>query len=193
MTTGEIWLIRHGETVWSREGKHTGRTDVPLTEEGERQARALGASLAGHRFAAVWTSPLQRARETCRLAGYGDQAQATDLLMEWDYGAYEGRTSAEIGAEIPGWTIWEQGVRQGESLEQVAGRAAAILALAEPVVAGGGDVAFFGHGHILRAIAASWLEQPPRAGRLFALGTAARSILGYEHGGRVLQLWNRPP
>jgi broad specificity phosphatase PhoE len=183
----ELWLIRHGETAWSLSGAHTGRTDLPLTAAGEQRAVALGRALAGRRFALVLTSPLRRARETCRLAGYGDVAQATDDLREWDYGAYEGRTTADIRQEVPGWSIWAGPVPGGETLEQVATRAQRVIAQA---VTAGGDVALFAHGHILRVVTACWLGLPPDAGRLLALGTAGLSVLGYEHEWRAVRRWN---
>jgi len=148
---GELWLIRHGETAWSRSGQHTGRTDIPLTEQGERQAVLLGRRLAGREFALVLTSPLQRARETCRLAGYGGAAREEPDLREWDYGVYEGRTTGEIRQEAPGWTIWSAAVRDGESAEEVGARGDRIIARCAEV---GGDVALFAHGHVLRILAA---------------------------------------
>lgn len=183
----QIVLIRHGETAWSRALRHTGRTDVPLTDEGQRQARLVGQRLRTHRFAQVLTSPLRRARETCALAGLGDLAQARPELLEWDYGAYEGRTTAEIRAERPGWDLWIDGVPGGETLADVGGRAdwlVAALRLAQ------GDVAVFGHAHMLRVLAARWLGQPPAHGRYLALNAATLSTLGDEHGGPVIWRWN---
>jgi probable phosphoglycerate mutase len=182
----ELWLIRHGETAWSRSGQHTGRTDLALTTEGERQAALLGQRLARRKFALVLTSPLRRARETCRLVGLGS-AQDDPDLMEWDYGAYEGRTAAEIRAEVPGWTIWDGEVRGGESAAQVGARADRVIARCANVE---GDVALFAHGHVLRILAARWLGLPASAGRLLLLDTAALSILGTENGQRVLRRWN---
>ena len=184
----EIWLIRHGETEWSRTGRHTGRTDVPLTPLGERQAAALARHLGGRPFALVLTSPLGRARETCRLAGYAEIAEPTEDLREWDYGDYEGRTTAEIRAEVPGWSIWTGDVPRGESVEQVGIRARRVIARA---VAAAGDVALFAHGHVLRILTACWLGLPPANGRLFALGTAAVSVLGCERESRVISVWNQ--
>jgi len=183
-----LWLIRHGETEWSRSGAHTGRTDLPLTDVGRRKAEAIGQYLGGHRFALVLTSPLARARDTCRLAGYGDLAQIEPNLREWDYGDYEGRSTAEIRREAPGWSLWQQGVPNGESVEQVAQRARAVIARASAAV---DDAALFAHGHVLRILTACWLGLPPTAGSLFALATASVSILGYEHETRVITLWNR--
>jgi len=183
----EIWLIRHGETEWSASGQHTGRTDIPLTVAGERQAEEIGRYLAGRPFALVLTSPLRRARETCRLAGYGSVAQMDPDLREWDYGAYEGRTSAQIQESVPGWTIWTSPVPQGETIQQVAARARRIV---ERAANAGGDVALFAHGHLLRVLTACWLGLPPDAGKLFALGTASLSVLGYERETRVIARWN---
>jgi broad specificity phosphatase PhoE len=184
---GDLWLIRHGETEWSRSGRHTGRSDLPLTAEGERQAERLRRRLAGHAFAQVLTSPLRRARETCRLAGLGDVAVLDDDLHEWDYGAFEGRTSADIEAEVPGWSLWTHGVRGGESVEQVGVRAERSLARARAV---GGDVALVSHGHLLRVLTARWLGLPAVDGRLFVLDPASLSVLGHEHEAAVIRLWN---
>jgi probable phosphoglycerate mutase len=184
----QIWLVRHGETEWSRAGKHTSRTDMPLTETGQRQARALGQRLAGCSFALVLTSPMSRARETCRLAGYGDVAQVTDDLHEWNYGIYEGRSTPEIRKEQPGWSIWTTAVTGGESLEQVGER---VLRVVDRAVAAEGDVALFAHAHVLRILAARWLGLPAAGGRLFALGAAAISVLGWDHDTRALDVWNR--
>ena len=183
----EIWLVRHGETEWSRTGAHTGRTDLPLTAAGRDNAAALGRYLAGRHFSLVLCSPMQRARETCRLAGFGDVAQAEPNLCEWDYGDFEGRTTAEIQKEIPEWSLWVSGVRNGETIGQVAARADAVIARA---LQADGDVALFAHGHILRILAARWLGLPGDAGRLLALGTAALSSLGYERETRVITRWN---
>jgi broad specificity phosphatase PhoE len=186
----EIWLVRHGETEWSRSGQHTGRTDVPLTPRGERQAKLLGRRLAGRRFALVLTSPLGRARMTCALAGYPEVALLERDLMEWDYGAYEGRTLSDLREEVPGWTIWTATPRGGESVDEVGARADRVIARSE---AAGGDVALFAHGHILRILAARWLELPAAAGRFLALDTASLSALGHEHEQRVVRWWNESP
>jgi broad specificity phosphatase PhoE len=187
MTPPEVVLVRHGETEWTRAGKHTGRTDVPLTDRGREQARAVGATLHPRQFAVVLTSPLERAAETCRLAGYGDVAELRDELMEWDYGAYEGQKTVEIRIERPGWTLWHDGVPDGET-------AAAVGARADPVIAElrslGADAAVFGHGHVLRVLAARWLGLPPAAGALLALDPATISVLGYERETPVLRMWN---
>jgi len=183
----QIFLIRHGETEWSRSGAHTGRTDLPLTVEGREKAAALARVLAGRRFALVLTSPLARAAETCRLAGYGDEAEVESNLREWDYGDYEGRTTAEIQKDAPGWSLWMNGVPNGETIEHVAARAELVIARA---LEAEGDVALFAHGHILRILTACWLGLPPNAGKLFALGTATVSTLGYERTTRVITRWN---
>ena len=183
----EIWLIRHGETEWSLSGAHTGRTDIPLTATGERQAEELGRRLGGREFALVLTSPLARARETCRLAGYGDVAQIEPGLREWDYGVYEGHTSTEIQRQVPGWTIWTSPVPGGETIEQVAARARGVVDRASSAA---GDVALFAHGHLLRILTTVWLGLAPNAGKLFALSTASLSVLGYERDTRVIAQWN---
>jgi len=184
----EIWLVRHGETEWSRTGQHTGRTDVPLTVEGERRAQALGQIMASKTFGLVLTSPLLRARETCRLAGFGDQARRNDNLVEWDYGSFEGRTTAEIQLTHPSWSVWQNDIPGGETVEQVAERARSVI---EEALAATGDVALFSHGHILRILTACWLGLPPRSGQLFALDTGSVSILGYERATKVIRAWNR--
>jgi probable phosphoglycerate mutase len=183
----ELWLIRHGETEWSVTGQHTGLTDIPLTEAGRAQARSLHKILAGHRFAQVLSSPLQRAHETARLAGYGDILQVEPNLHEWDYGDYEGRTSDDIRATVPDWTIWHSAVPNGETIAQVAARAEAVIQRVEAI---DGDVAIFAHGHILRVLTTCWLGLPPENGGRFALGTAAIGRLGYERETRVLLQWN---
>ncbi len=183
----EVWLVRHGTTDWSQSGRHTGRTDVALNDAGRREAAALGRRLAGRRFALVLTSPLLRARETCRIAGYGDVAEIEPDLREWDYGEYEGRTTVEIREHDPRWTIWTGRVPGGETLEQVAERAKAVVARALTVP---GDVALFAHGHILRVLAACWLELGPERGRVLALDTATLSVLGFERETRVVRNWN---
>ena len=185
----QLWLIRHGETAWSLSGAHTGRTDLPLTEEGEKRATEVGKFLAGRGFAMVLTSPMTRARETCRLAGYGDQAQVEPNLMEWDYGDYEGLSTPDIRKMRAGWEIWRDGPLNGERVEDVYARAAKVVERAEGAA---GDVALFAHGHILRILSACWLALKPVDGRLFALGTATISVLGYEREQRVISRWNQP-
>jgi broad specificity phosphatase PhoE len=183
----EVVLVRHGETEWSRDLKHTGWTDEPLTERGRDQAERVGAALHGRSFALVLTSPLQRATETCRLAGFGGVAQPRDDLREWNYGDYEGRTTDDIRKEAPGWTIWTGGVPNGETVEQVGARADRVV---EEARAQDGDVLLFGHGHLLRILTARWLGLEPRAGRLFALDPATLSALGYERETSVIREWN---
>ena len=183
----EVVLVRHGETEWSRELKHTGRTDVPLTDLGREQAERVGAALRGRTFALVLTSPLQRAAETCRLAGFGEVAQPRDDLREWDYGDYEGRRTAEIREEVPDWTIWTGTVPSGETLEQVGARADRVV---EEARVADGDVLIFSHGHLLRILAARWLGLEPRTGRLLALDSATLSALGYERETSVIREWN---
>jgi broad specificity phosphatase PhoE len=185
----EVVLIRHGETLWSRDGKHTGRTEIQLTEEGRRQSERVGDKLRERRFALVLASPLQRAAETCRLAGLGDVAVFREELMEWDYGAYEGRTTAEIRTDVPGWSLWRDGVPGGETAADVGRR---VDALIPDVRAVDGDVALFAHGHLLRVLAARWLGLPPTEGRLFALDPATISILGHERETPVIRRWNEP-
>jgi broad specificity phosphatase PhoE len=185
----EVVLVRHGETQWSRDGRHTGRTDVPLTEHGREQAEAVGAGLRERDFALVLTSPLGRALETCRLAGFGDRAERRNELMEWDYGAYEGRTTSEIRSERPGWTLWRDGVPDGETVEQVGERVDRVL---DEVRAVDKDALLFAHGHVLRVLTARWLGLEPDAGRLFALDPATLSTLGYERETAVVELWNEP-
>jgi broad specificity phosphatase PhoE len=183
----ELWLMRHGETEWSLSGRRTGRTDLHLTAEGKRRAEALGRHLAGRPFALVLCSPLARAAETCRLAGYGDVAEFTDDLREWDYGEYEGRLLADIWKERPGWTIWTGGTPDGETIEQVTERARKVI---DRAVAARGEVALFAHAQVLRVLTACWLGLSPDAGRLLVLGTASLSVLGYEHETRVIRSWN---
>jgi probable phosphoglycerate mutase len=182
-----VFLVRHGETEWSVTGQHTGRTDIPLTEEGRRQAERLGARLARERFALVLVSPLKRALETARLAGFGDVAELEPDLVEWDYGAYDSLTAADIRRERPGWTPWQGGFPGGETLEDLAVRADRVLGRARAV---DGDVALFAHGHILRIIAARWLEQPAVEGARYYLATATLSVLGRERETAVIDRWN---
>jgi broad specificity phosphatase PhoE len=186
MSRGELWLIRHGETEWSASGRHTSSTDLALTAEGQRKAAAVGRLLAGKTFALVLASPLRRAVETCRLAGY--TPEVTPDLREWGYGSYEGLTTAEIQIQNPGWTIWTGTPPGGESAVEVGARADRVIASAATA---NGDVALFGHGHMLRVLAARWLGLEPTGGRLLALSTGSVSVLGYEHEARVMQGWNR--
>lgn len=187
MAACEIWLIRHAETEWSKAGKHTGRTDIPLTDDGRAHAATLPERLDGQTFDAVFVSPLSRARETARLAGLGDQAQLRDELLEYDYGDYEGITTDEIRQDRPGWYLWRDGVPNGESPDDVGARADRIL---DEAAAIGGHVAFVAHGHVLRVIGARWTGEPASyAGRL-ALSTGALCRLGTERDVRVIRAWN---
>lgn len=186
----EILLIRHGETIWSAAHRHTSYTDLDLTPDGERQARALAPLLAGRRFARVLSSPRQRATRTAALAGLTVDAIEPDLA-EWHYGEYEGRTSADIQTERPGWSIWADGGPGGESPEQVGARLDAVLERVAPLL-DDGDVALVGHGHSLRVLGARWIGLPPSAGGLLRLDTATLSVLGHEHGRRVIRRWNLP-
>ncbi len=183
----EIFLIRHGETAWSLSGQHTSRTDLPLTEEGRRRAAALKKKLSGREFALVLSSPMRRAAETSQLAGY--EPAVDPNLHEWDYGAYEGLTSGQIHKTAPEWTIWNGTPPGGESAEQVGARADLVIQRALGKF-GEGDVAIFGHGHMLRVLAARWLELAPTDGRLFALDTGTLSVMGWEHTVHVIRIWN---
>lgn len=182
-----VWLVRHGETEWARLGRHTGRTDIPLTELGREQAASVGARLAGRPFALVLSSPLSRALDTARLAGFANRVQTTDDLLEWDYGADEGRTTAEIRLERPTWTIWGDGPKGGETIRHVGTRVDRAIALARQQA---GDVLLFAHGHVLRILAARWLGEGPAKGQMFALSTATLSILGWEREQPVIERWN---
>jgi broad specificity phosphatase PhoE len=182
----EIVLVRHGETEWSKTGQHTGTTDIDLTTAGRRQAHRLGGLLAPHRFTSVLTSPLRRASETCRLAGHAS-AQVRDDLVEWDYGTYEGRTTADIRAERPGWSLWRDGAPAGETADDVGRRADRVIAELQSAT---GDVAIFSHGHLLRVLAARWIGLPPEAGALLSLHTASLSVLGHERETAVIVAWN---
>ena len=192
----EIVLIRHGQTEWSRSGRHTSTTDIPLTPVGEREAKSLAAALAGRSFGLVLSSPRQRARHTAELAGLFRPADLAephlDLdLVEWNYGDYEGLTTDEIGRELGRpWSLWDDGVPGGESLAVVAVRVARVIARAEPVLAAGDDVALIAHGHVLRVLAACWTGLPPMAGAVLALSSGSLSTLGFEHDRRVITGWN---
>lgn len=198
---GELILLRHGETEWSRTGRHTGRTDIPLTAKGVADAAALAPAMArriaGDRLAAVFASPAQRAQRTAELAGLTVTKTDPDL-WEWDYGGYEGITTAEIQRERPGWSLWRDGVvpgdaaHPGETVEEVGERADRVLARAEPLLADG-DVALVAHGHMLRVLTARFLGLPPADGRLFRLDTGTVSTLGTEHDEPVIRSWNVPP
>jgi broad specificity phosphatase PhoE len=184
-----VTLVRHGETEWSASGKHTGRTDIPLTEVGERKARALEPRLKTMAFDRVFTSPLQRARRTCELAGFGDRAKVDPDLLEWNYGDYEGRKTSEILAERPGWVLFRDGCPNGEQPADIGARADRVIARLR---AADDRAILFSSGHILRVLAARWLGLAPSEGRLFMLGTASISMLGYEHDKSepAVQLWN---
>lgn len=179
--------MRHGTTAWSRTGRHTGRTDVPLEDQGRAEAAEIGRSVRGHAFVRVLTSPLSRARETCELAGFGERAKVCDDLREWDYGEYEGLTTAQIRETRPGWTLWRDGVSGGETIKEVEHRADRIVALARST---SGDTLAFAHGHILRVICARWLSLPPSDGALFVLGTASLGVLGWEREKAAIVRWN---
>ena len=182
-----LWLVRHGETEWARLGRHTGRTDIPLTELGRRQATAVAAKVVGHRFALVLSSPLSRALDTARLAGYANRVETTDDLLEWDYGADEGRTTADIRIGRPGWSIWDDGPDGGESIADVGARVDSVIAR---VRAQSGDALLFAHAHVLRILAARWIDSPPGLGRSFVLSTATVSVLGWEREQPVIERWN---
>lgn len=186
----DLWLIRHGETEWSLNRKHTSRTDIGLTEHGRLRAEKLRDYLQGTTFTAVFTSPMKRARETCTIAGFGDVATVDEGLMEWDYGVQEGRTTEEIREETPGWSVWKDEISGGETVEHVGVRADEVIARALKAGGEGGRVALFAHAHILRILAARWIGLNAEGGRLFALGTGSVSVLGWERETRVVQLWN---
>lgn len=183
----ELVLVRHGQTEWSRDGRHTGRTDVPLTPAGERDARLLGNRLASSPFALVLTSPLQRAARTAELAGL--RAQVDSDLVEWDYGPEEGRTTEQARELRPGWSVWDD-TGLGEALEQVADRQRRVLHRIRPVIEDGGDVCLFGHGHALRILATCWLGLAPGVGQQLVLGAGSVSRLGFEHGCPAVLTWN---
>jgi broad specificity phosphatase PhoE len=185
----EVYLARHGETAWTISHQHTGRADIPLTDRGERNAQSLGHRLHGMSFDKVLVSPLQRARRTCELAGFGQQAEVDPELPEWDYGQYDGRTTAEIRKERPDWYLFRDGCPGGESVAAVGQRADGVIARLREIE---GRTILFGHSHFFRVLAARWLGLPPSDGRLLLLSTASLSILGYEHSRDepVIRLWN---
>jgi broad specificity phosphatase PhoE len=185
--SGELVLIRHAETEWTITGRHTGGTDIPLTEAGREAAVALGPRLADRDFALVLSSPLSRARETAELAGFGDRAQYRDDLREFDYGDYEGLTTVEILAQRPGWSLWRDGCPGGETPDEVGVRADRVIAEA---AAADGDVALFSHGHILRILAARWIGLAASGGGLLTYSAAAISVLGHERDSRTVHKWN---
>jgi probable phosphoglycerate mutase len=183
----QLWLARHGETDWAALGRHTGRTDVPLNEIGRAQARELGERLRGRRFTLVLSSPLARAAETARLAGFGDVVVLDPDLQEWDYGDLEGRRTDDIREDFPDWTIWRGPWPGGEGIDDIAARADRVVARVRAV---DGDVLVFAHGHLLRVLAARWLGLPGTAGGMLALSTATISLLGWERGLPVIERWN---
>jgi len=184
----EVVLIRHGATAWSTSGRHTGRTDIPLTDDGRAQAVAVRDRVAAWKFALVLVSPLERARETCRLIGLDDIAEVDDDLEEWDYGDYEGLTTAQVRSSRPGWTVFGDGVMPGgEDIDEVGVRADRAIACADAVE---GPVAFVAHGHILRIVGARWIDDDPLEAANLALDTATLSVLGYEHERKVIRSWN---
>ena len=192
MTDGDrprAWLVRHGETEWSKAGKHTSRTDVPLTARGRDEAALVADRIGTHTFALVLSSPRIRALDTARLAGFGDVVQIDDDLAEWDYGVYEGRTTAEIRETEPGWSVWTSEVTGGETAAAVGTRVDRVITQAR---AQEGDVLLFAHKHVLRVFAARWLELPPTEGRHLALDTATISVLGWERETPVVERWNEP-
>jgi broad specificity phosphatase PhoE len=185
----EIWLVRHGATEWTATRQHTGRTDLPLTDDGRHDAAALYKPLDRQRFAAAFTSPLVRARETARIAGFAD-AEVLDDLREWDYGVFEGRTTAEIREEIPGWSVWSAPIVDGEQLAEVAARARCVL---ERCAGIDGRVVLFAHAHILRVLTACALGLDPTAGKVLALDAGSISVVGQEHAYRAIRRWNWTP
>ena len=185
--TEKVWLVRHAETEWSVAKRHTGRTDIPLLDEGREHARELGVRLAELQFETVLCSPLQRARQTCELAGFGDRLQLEDGLLEWDYGDYDGLTTTQIREGRPGWYLWRDGCPGGESPEQVAARVDPVVERARSAE---GRVALFAHGHVLRAVGARWIEQPVATGGRLGLYTGAICVLGFEREVPIIRRWN---
>ena len=186
---GKLVVVRHGETEWSEEGRHTGRTDVPLDDHGREQARGLAGALATRDFSLVLVSPLSRATETCALAGFADRAVPTEDLLEWDYGDYDGRTTDDIRGERPGWTLWADGVRGAETAASVGRRADRVIERARQET---GDTLCFAHGHVLRVLAARWIGLPPMGGRMLALDAGGIGELGWEREVPVIERWNEP-
>lgn len=180
-------LLRHGQTEWTISGRHTGRSDISLTDEGREEARAAGLRIAGLKFSRVVTSPLDRAVETCDLAGFGDNAVRDDGLREWDYGEYEGLTTAEIHKRRPGWSLFTDGCPGGETAPEVGAR---VDSLVDSAIQGEGNWLFVAHGHVLRVVGARWVGLPPPDGVMLNLGTAAICVLGFEHGRPVITHWN---
>jgi probable phosphoglycerate mutase len=187
--TRQLFLLRHGETEWSLSGRHTGTTDIPLTEQGQQMARLLQPLLAKESFTLVLTSPLQRARETCRLAGFGDRANVEPDLVEWNYGLYEGFTPGQIHAVAPGWLLFRDGCPGGEQPSEIGARVDRVIAKVRAVE---GNAILFAHGHVLRVLAARWLGLPPSEGQHFLLDTATINILSYYRGAPAVKRWNAP-
>ncbi len=183
----EVYVIRHGETEWSRTGRHTGLTDIPLTEHGRDNAKLLEPLLGKERFVQVLTSPLQRARETCELAGLGGSAEIDRDLVEWNYGTYEGLTTPQIHEMAPGWMLFTDGCPDGEQAEEVGARVDRVIAKVHQAE---GNVALFAHGHVLRVLAARWIGLPASSGQHFHLDTATLNILGYYRGIPAIKRWN---
>lgn len=186
--TLKLWLVRHGETEWSLSGAHTSRTDIPLTQYGREEAGAMRDYLLAQKFTRVLTSPMQRARETCRIAGFAGVAETSQNLCEWDYGQYEGRSTAEIRAKISDWSVWDEDPPGGEAIAALGRRAQGVI---EDCLASGGRIALFSHAHFLRVLAAVWVGLPPQSGRLLALDTGSVSTLGFERETQVIETWNR--
>jgi broad specificity phosphatase PhoE len=185
-----VFAIRHGETAWSLNGQHTGKTDIPLTDNGRRLAARMRPVLAANPFGPVLCSPMRRARETCELAGFGDRAIIDSDLVEWNYGKYEGLTPKQIDEVAPGWLIFRDGCPGGEAPEQVSARVDRVIARSRAVA---GDTALFAHGHLLRVFAARWIGLPARGGQHFLLNTGTLCVLGYYHEIPAVRIWNRPP
>ncbi len=189
----ELWLMRHGETEWSLSGSHTSRTDIPLTDHGRKRAEELRDYLKGRKFAAVFTSPMQRARETCTIAGLAEGSVIDQGLREWDYGIFEGKTTKQIREEThnPAWSVWLDPITGGEPVEHVGERADGVIARSLEAAGSDGAVALFAHAHILRILAARWIGLPATGGSMLALGTGSVSELGFERETRVIKRWNR--
>ncbi len=180
-------VVRHGATEWSRSGRHTGGTNLPLLDDGRIEAEELGRRLAGHLFTMVLTSPMCRARQTCEIAGFGSEAEVCGDLREWDYGEYEGRTTDEIQSQRPGWSLWSDGAPAGENGDDVGRRADRVVSRVKQTT---GDVLAFAHAHVLRVVGARWVGLPPAAGALFTLAPATISVLGWERDVAVVTRWN---
>jgi probable phosphoglycerate mutase len=193
LSPGQIVLVRHGETEWSLSGQHTSHTDLPLLDRGRADAEALGPMLEEFDFALVLSSPMQRALDTCKLAGLGDRVEIDRDLMEWDYGDYEGVTTPDIRKTVPGWRVWTHESPNAETADQVGARADKVLHRCRPIVDQGRDVALFGHGHMSRVVAARWIDLEPSDGMLLALHAGSLSVLGHERETPVIERWNHVP